>query len=441
MQIAYFNPELQMEVEPGVSWAFKNPVTGTHIAFDCLGSHGAVVLGLQQELRPVPTAKAFEMRFMRLDGKPTMLMGKEGAPPNNSSNDWYDRTGNSHSTGGARRSFVSTGVERHARGLPDGMRSLLTWTADQRSRPVAHPDWSWASKGTYRQLRSGWKYDKQHFGWAVFDPAHIESAPLFSAAFEGSEEALVHLTTLLMWVTNSTYDPSTGRLLRLWRGSDQERAAGWFIWLLSRCALLGIGTGPACQEFRDTFLAGIDPKSLLILALKDWVANPPPVGAGNIDKRCMPLFPASYGFQAAVMYAAGGYVLQTGLVSNKQLAADFRAVLETRYNATRHLLIGPRGMARSHSRDGGKTAADLAAVQAADTAHKYQLSPDGYIQDVPRIEDTELLLGAVAFLFGPDHPDAVALGALMPSTDRQDKFDDVGRYANPWYALKALTLP
>lgn len=432
MKPTKFFPDFEALVGPSGA-SMHDTETGFLAEWDAT-THVGGVLHPPTHLVPIRTALAFEANLHRMQGKPTPLM----------SGDKHDTTPSTHTTGGGRRSFISTGFQRHLRGLSDGLPALVAWANDQRPRPVCDLPYDWKYDGYYGRLVSGQKYDSSVNGWNVFDPAHLESAPLYSGAVLGSEESLANFLWLCSWVvrTYAQKQPDgTLRLQKAWDGSGQPRARGWGIFLCAHACLVGFDTADA--ESLDFFFGGVRPKELLVAMLKQLVANPPGWGAGNIDPRCMPLVPATYGWQEAIQLAGVGYALLTGII-NPPLAVQVRELFAQHAAEMVKRAFGP-DPAR-----GGKTgvayafsateheAATLAAIQAADSSKVYEFAPGtNFIRSVPRMADAELSLGGLFLLNGVTDPAVVSLMASLPGSTQMSAYDDTSRYCDPaWAALE-----
>lgn len=403
-----------------------------------VGAHRGKTINFQTDWVPCTTALDFETQFHRLAGKASPLM----------SGDKTDTSPSSHTTGGGRRSFVATGLQRALRGLPDGLAALQSWARCQENRPVAHLPWDFTYNGFKGVLTSGVQYDTMldlngkvdnKMGWAVYDPAHLESAPLFSGAVAGDLECLTHFIWLTAWVIRSTVKPGSPAVLQtLWRGSGQERAIGWHIWILTRACLLGLDT--ADPEFLNTFFGGVKPKDALKMILEDVVATPLGWGAGNVDIRTMPLVPAGYGWQNGIILGAVGYLLRSGIV-NDPLKSKVSAYFTAR--AADHIkrVVGPdptRGgkLGVSYSCSAAEwDDAMLAKVQAADTTKQFEFAPGTkYIRTVPRLADAELTLGGLWFMLGMNDPTVVSLMSSIPGPTNMSAYDDTSRYIDPVWA-------
>lgn len=466
MQVSILRPELSLAIVPNGLIELVDPTTGFRMVGNFNGSalpwpdgttiqpHCTHVAQAQAELVPIRTALEFETRFARLTGKATPIEGKKDIPVVGSSNDWHDDSKSSHTTGGARRHFVSVGFERALRGIGDGLASIQSWAKDQRNRPVAWWPFDFVYSGYYGKLAQGWQYDetmlngvKNPNGWGILDPAHIETSILFGGAALGDLECFGHLAMGLGPWLCSTFaggGPKASKVQKGWRGSDQERAVGRVIKALGDLALLGIGIGPACAEYRDTFLAGLDPKQHLVALLKDLMARTPPWGSGKADDRTMVDFhdatgeiKASYGWQNGIMlHDVARVALHSGLISGS-LRAQVEAWLVQRAAQTVDRSVGPGGVSYAFSANTNFTQAecDKANQLETDKSHVYELDDSGALRDKPRIPDAELLAAGVAMVNGPDDPTVQQLLALLPKPGGTKFTGNMGRYLDPVYGL------
>lgn len=455
--IALFRPTFECLVDDvAKTITFADPEIGSKVVFDAT-THYAIEQTAGSELRPILHAIEFEKQFHRLSGKPSPLM----------SGDLHDTTPAPNTTSGARRFFTSTALNRHLRGLADGLPALRDWAKDQGQRPVAWlPFDNWKYDGYYGTLQpSGWKFDKlDSTGWGIFKPDHTESRVLFSGAALGDDIALAHFTMLLAWASRSFYNSATGTLQKGWHGSHQQRARAWMLWLFGEAVLLGFDT--ADPEFVAKFL-GAPPKVILRAMVEDMATkNPPRIGeTGKADDRTAVAFNdgsgeviADYPWHWGMLFAAVGWIDAAGIVTSKNwrnvvgtVTAIAGQICEV---ATRAGLVGYCVSPHSHFTqssdlpvtDPANQSIDKANTLEKDKSHFYQLRPEvpgatnGYLIDTPRLADGELLAAGLTFLTWNDPTSplrafATAIVEIHPDPSASMKtYDDEARYLDVCYA-------
>lgn len=442
MLLTKFRPDFECNAD-GLVVSFTSAPSRLLLIFSG-STHKAAVADDGVADTPIKHALAFESNFLRLTGPLSPLM----------SGDVRDTTKSSHTTGGGRRSFVSIPLTRDLRGKPDGRSALLSWAQDQGNRPVCWLPFTFTYDGFYGRLNNGtdtWKYDQQDAaGWSIFDPAHLESTPLFAGAAKGIDVSLAHFAMLLAWVSKTYYNAATGQVQKVWNGSGQPRAVGWSLLFFARACMLGFDT--CDDEFKETFL-GERPKKILVALVKDLLANPIPIGGDRPDDRTMVDFKdgsgeikGALGFQEAILLYGIGYLLRTGLI-NDPLKSELKAWIDDRAAIVMHDALGPTGLtyAFSRKRDFTQADCDKANLMETDKSHVYELVPTGSvmtsggavgaIRDIPRKPDAELMLGGLAMMYGPTCPEAAALASLLPKPSQIAAYDDLARYADVYHGL------
>ncbi len=493
MRVNYFIPDLDLVVDEAAkqvvlscpSVGFEMRGNFDSVARDGMVPHGTAVISKQTADIPIQTCIDFEDRFSRRDGPPTPLEGKPSVIPFGSANDWHDDCANSHATSGARRHPTSVGYQRARRGLADGRASISSWANDQHKRPTCWwpftDSFKWGN-GYYGELATGtllgdWQYDDRmtngvrdpKSGWAVFDPAHLESAILFGGAALGDLECLGLLTMgLAPWVLN-TYPGGgiAGRVMKGWRGSDQERAVGRVIKSVADFALLGIGVGPECQEFRDRFLCGLDPKHHLVGLVQNVVRRLPPLGSGTVSESAFTDFKdgskevqSFYPWQNAIML----HDLQRGVVMSGLIGGtakrDIQGFCVARARQMVEMACTDRGVAwtmSSHEHftqsspyplnDPRNQSCDKANAIEQDASKTYEFVenkdgvPDtGWLRDAPRQPDSQLMAGALALVL-PADPMVQQLLAINPKPGQSGYKGDGARWLDVAYAAQNAPVP
>jgi len=460
MQVSIFWPSLSFQVD-GAGASFSDATTGFSMrvssSADPLANPGVTPFGcktfaLPTKLLPVPTAIGYESKYVRKTGAVPLLLGSKDQIPKGSSSDWHDDSRSSHSTGGARRRFVSIGFARAMRGVQDGAESMRSFATDQENRPVGHVLKQPYQAGAYFDLSGdGWKFDqKDASGWAVVDPAHLEEAAIYGGAILGDQVCAAHLILLGMNVASSLHGAGPRGLSKGWRGSDQERAIGEMVKHYVRLALFGVGMGPACASFRDLYLSGADPKQHLVGLLKDLIARPPPFGAGNVDARTMPdigtvngrrELMGAYGWQRGIMHWWLEYALRSGLI-NEPLRSQTYAWLLPQLDdfAERAVANGLVSYSLSRSDDLLADHAMLANENNTDKEHhtyEYRalVRGGGIVRDIPRRADSEV--SAPGLYLGNHQQDACDIIALKPTPDGDPNgYAKVATYLEPILALQ-----
>jgi hypothetical protein len=405
-------------------------------------------------LRPIPAVLSLEARYVRHgpDVVPPKLLGSADVIPKDSSNDWHDDSRGSHETGGARRRFASVALARAFAGKADGVLSVRSFARDQEPRPVGHAlARGWKYSAYYGVPPDGWKYDEhQADGWSVFDPAHLECTALFAGTALGDALCFSHLASLATYVFQTFPGGGAHGVAKGWRGSDQERAVGEVVGFATRCALVGLGMGPACTEFRDRFLGGLDPKQHLLGYLNDLVARPPPFGVpGHVDVNNLasigtyhgrPELVGAYGWQNAILHYWVEYALASGLV-NDPLRAQTIAWLRPRCDEFVRRAVAPSGVAYgfTSAADFGADAVLLAQAAEKRPGFRYEqayVNGDGQgpLRLAPRVADSELTAAALAANPGY-RAAALSLNALHPTPGDSDAYAKVATYLEPLHAL------
>ena len=452
MILTQFRPDIELTIyKDNKGWLFNSKASQAFSIFDAV-SHKLVSYSTPNNAGlalPIKHALDFE--------KSLSPQNKPFFPQPLSPTDRHDLDRSSHTTGGGRRNFISLSLERALNNdeaiKTDGLLALLSWARDQGQRPVCWQPFQFnydAYYGVIGEYHSNptWKYDKQDKdGWSIFDPAHLESAHLFSGAALGLDECLHHFTCLFSWVI-STFPGKSSKSstpLKGWHGSKQPRAAGWMIWYLTRAVLLGFDT--ADQEFIDKFLAGHRPKEHLVAYLNDLITMDFPIGAEVADDRTMvnigmvngiSQLRGALSFQECILRAGLGYLLRTNII-NDPLRTKVSDWLNDRTSKVLTAAVDSRGMAYSFTRDKdfNQSHVDLANSLEKDPGHRYELVQiNGQIRDTPRVADCELMVGAAALHNGPTDQTAIMLNNLLPRPDNPN-YQKIARYADPFYGLQS----
>jgi hypothetical protein len=458
MQVSAFWPTFFAFPDPSAliffdaTTGFSGRINGTKYT-DPSGTrpYGSKTVVQPSKLLPIATALEWMRRFYRSTGAPPILLGNANIVPAGSSNDWHDDSRSSHTTGGARRRFVPIGLARHLRGLPDGLDSMKSFARDQEPRPVGHfLGTPFKYTGYYGICPDGWKYDDHDAdGWSVFDPAHLECSAIWGGMIAGDQECAMHLVALGIALANTFPGGGAHGVPKGWRGSDQERAVGEVIGCYTRLALAGVGMGPACVEFRDRFLAGLDPKQHLIGLLKDLVARPTPFGAGNVDINCMPDIGSylgrhecqgAFGWQNGIHDWWLAHALASGLV-NDPLKSQVISWLRPRQDDWLARATSSGGISYSFSRAKDFTTDEVLAANKANhdpAHHTFELAAAiggiGCIRDVPRVADSEVAAAGFALLGHLAEARAILDLHASPDRDPQD-YARVATYLEPVYAV------
>lgn len=443
MQLTQFRPDISLQISKKY-FTFISELTQSISVFS-KQSHLGIYSTTQKLGPPILSAVNFEKQFC--PKTPGSILPGE----------YHDTTPNSHTTGGGRRTFISVPFEhciQDAAGPIIGASAILSWTRDQRSRPVCWDPWEFIYNDYWGQIGSDFnnpiaKYDKQNeSGWDIFDPAHLESSALYSGSIIGLDESLHHFVMLLAWVVSSFPGKSTkfqNKPAQGWHGSRQPRAIALMIWLLTRASLMDIDS--ADQEFIDKFLQGYPPKEHLIAYVKDLLSMNLQIGADHVDNRTMvdigiyngqPEIQGDLGFQEAILFASLGYLLRTKIL-NDPLQTQLKEWLHSRITAVVARAVNSSGMSYSFSTHNGfgQDAVDLANQKETDKGHVYERTNDGFIRDIPRVPDIELMLGGLAFAGFPEFQDIMNnLVALLPNPySDPNNYAPKATYADPFFAL------
>lgn len=228
--------------------------------------------------------------------------------------DWKDNKPDTNRGGEARRSFCSRPFYHHLQGNPQGLEALRSWNRDQLLRPYFHNPWKATgsefarnilNEGTDKEFKLGGEkvYDDEGVGRTSGDIAHGEWVPQIHGAACGDPVAMTVCALQIRAFVTEAYLTTT------WRG--QERGPGHYLPWLSLGYMLGIGE---IEEFRDTFLMGVDLRTALANAI--WVMRDNPeyniwkaYKYGGMNGQCMPDISSEY-----PDHLMGNYTWQSGIL-------------------------------------------------------------------------------------------------------------------------------
>jgi hypothetical protein len=373
-----------------------------------------------------------------------------------------DTSHGSHTTGGGRRYYqaVSPLMVREL-GNTAAVDALTNWTAEQLNRPLWHAPWDFKCDSASCKLKSGWAWDQTSpkppdgTGWGGWDPAHLETAPLFGLGLIGDSLGPAMVWLLMRWVQRALPVTKTH-----WR--NQPRATGWRLKSLIHLEILG---GSGCDPALLAYF-GISKPKADARAAADWlIANWPALGAGNVDQRCMPaikgidadalgLRPGSeivgtYLFQELCFLWCCIYAAESGFLGlpRGKLLID---LARKHWNQLRDRAVGDGGMSAGLSTRTDWSAAIGGAQAVADVCTKidarpgnngrtYSVDSAGGIRSHFRVDDCEMALAVAAYFDGVGAQATKWLEAAVRKNGKmigQAKFVDEGaRYLLPYAAI------
>jgi hypothetical protein len=373
-------------------------------------------------------------------------------------NETQDRTKSSHTTGGERRyySSVSALLAREMASAP-ALDALVRWSTDQTNRPLSHQPWDFKCDAASCKLLSGWGWDASSppppdgTGWGGWDPAHLETAPMYGLGLQGDSLGAVMVLMLMRWVQKALPIDKTH-----WR--NQPRTIAWRLKSLVHFESMG---GSSCDPALLAAWGIKKPKADLRSAVDYLIANWPRLGAGNLDKRVLPIIKdpdaaalglpsgvelvGTYLFQEMAFLWCCIYAAETGFLGPTR-ARTLIELTRAHWEHLRDRAVNTGGMAAAVSRN-----VDFAnAQEIADVCTRLDSAPGengrtyspcavNGIRSHYRPDDCEMALPVAGYFQAATAPvgwleDGVRKIAKMPG---QTKFvDEAARYLLPYLAME-----